>query len=595
MIHTWPSRRTLENRPRLANVAAGHALLWTLVLLPALFTALLVFRYGVDVPFWDEIAIAGLLEALDRGTLTIGGLFGQHNEHRMLVPRVLQLAVARSVGWDTRVLMWLTQGVLLMMMGGCIVLWRRSVSSRAPWALVSLALVSFVLFSPAQHQNLFWGFQICFYIPPACLLTSVILTWARKTMLGPALAAAAALSATATFSLFPGLLAWPLAAGAVLLRYGLPSRSTMGKWGLWATCAVGTIGLHFFRYEAPIQSPSVLAALRQPFTLLSGVAVCVGNPLSFGPRPVASALVTGTAVIGTFMWLLLSLWFRRNDVELVKRAGPWMILGGFGLLTAAAIAAGRVGYGLPALLEPRYASLTGWVLIGVIMLAASLRDRHPTAGAARGWMTISSAIALLYAVSFPHHLAAIQLKHRERLQSQAVYMFAYAAPTGWPMVPPWLDWPSIRQQLGHVETEGWRRRRPTAPIWIESGPPGHQCDSGAVEFATTIGSRLMAGGWAVLPTSHRAADAVMLTTGAPRQIVALQPPLIGRGDIGERFQTGDALVSGWVIDIRLAAGGEPLEFWALDAATLQAHRLCGADQDRQRHDHARRVYWRPTF
>ena len=89
----------------------------------------------------------------------------------------------------------------------------------------------------------------------------------------------------------------------------------------------------------------------------------------------------------------------------------------------------------------------------------------------------------------------------------------------------------------------------------------------------------MAGGWAVLPTSNRAADAVMLTSGPSRKIVALQPPVIGRGDVGKRFRTEEALVSGWVIDLRWAPGGEPFEFWSLDASTLQAYRLCRAGQD----------------
>jgi hypothetical protein len=464
------------------------------------------------------------------------------------------------------------------MMGGCIVLWRLSVTSRPPWTLASLALASFVLFSPAQHQNLFWGFQVCFYIPAACLLASVILTSSPKTSLGLALAAAAALSTAATFSIFPGLLTWPLATALVVVRHGLPSRDTVWKWGLWATCAMGAVGLYSFDYRAPPQSPSVLAALRQPFMLLSGIAACVGNPLSFGPQPVTSAVVTGAAAIGAFIWLVLCLWCRRNDTELVARAAPWVVLGSFGLLTAAAIAVGRVGYGLIALLEPRYASLTGWTLIGVIMLATSLRDRSTTPGPVRSWLAACGAIAVLYAVSLPHHLAAAHLKYLERLQGQAVYMFADAAPSGWPMVPPWLDWPSIRQQMDHVETAGWRRGRPAAPAWIDGGSPGPDCHSGTVEFATTIGSRLMAGGWAFLPTGNRAADAVMLTSGPSRKIVALQPPLIGRGDVGERFRTEDALVSGWVIDLRLAPGGEPLEFWSLDASTLQAYRLCRVDQ-----------------
>ena len=579
MIQIRSSRVTLENHPRRPNAATGRALLWALVSAPALLSAWLVLSYAVDVPFWDEVTIAGYLEAIDRGTLTLGSLFGQHNEHRMLVPRVLQLAVARSVGWDTRVLMWLTQIVLLAMMGGCILLWRRSVTSRAPWALASLALVSFVLFSPAQHQNLFWGFQICFYIPSACLLASVILTSSLRASLGLALTVAASLSTAATFSIFPGLFTWPLAAALVVVGHGLPKRDTAWKWSLWATCAVGAIGLYFFDYEVPPQSPSVLAALRRPFLLLSGVAQCVGNPLSLGQQHITATVVTGTATIGAFIWLLLCLWRRRNDAELVARAAPWVVLGSFGFLSAGAIAAGRVGYGATALLESRYASLTGWALIGVIMLATSLRDRSTTPGPARTWLAVCGATALLYALSLPYHLGAAHLKYLERLQSQAVYMFADAAPSGWPMVPPWLDWPYIKQQMNHVETAGWRSRRPAAPTWIDGRPLGPECVSGAVEFATTIGSRLMAGGWAVLPTRNRAADAVILTSGSSRRIVAVQPPLIGRGDVGERFRTEDALVSGWVIDLQLAPVGEPFEFWSLDASTLQAYRLCRADQD----------------
>ena len=155
---------------------------------PALFAAWLVFRYGLDVPFWDEVTIAGYLEELRHDRLTLEALFGQHNEHRMLVPRALQLAVARTVGWDTRYLMWFTQGILLIMLSGCIVLWRRTIVSRTPWALLSLVLVSALLFSPGQHQNLLWGFQICFYVAPACLLASTILTSSPKITLGPALA-----------------------------------------------------------------------------------------------------------------------------------------------------------------------------------------------------------------------------------------------------------------------------------------------------------------------------------------------------------------------------------------------------------------------
>ena len=100
------------------------------------------------------------------------------------------------------------------------------------------------------------------------------------------------------------------------------------------------------------------------------------------------------------------------------------------------------------------------------------------------------------------------------------------------------------------------------------------CDFGAVDALLTVEPRVMAAGWAFLPTAGRAADAVLLTAGPSRRIVVLQPPLGGRGDIGARFNTDDALVSGWVIDARPAIAGEQLEFWALDAKAMRAYRLC---------------------
>ena len=145
--------------------------LWVLVGVPALFTAWLVQRYGVDVPFWDEWTVATLLQQIDDRTITLGALFAQHNEHRMFVPRSLQLAAAVSVGgWDTRVGMWLSQCLLVATLGGCTVLWRRSTLGCGPrHTVLPLALVSWILF-PLHNIRICSGdFKSVFiFLPPAC-------------------------------------------------------------------------------------------------------------------------------------------------------------------------------------------------------------------------------------------------------------------------------------------------------------------------------------------------------------------------------------------------------------------------------------------
>jgi hypothetical protein len=359
-----------------------------------------------------------------------------------------------------------------------------------------------------------------------------------------------------------------------MFAHGFPTRQTAWKWALWCVCGASVMALYFYDYTAPPNSPSPLATLAKPLTLLAGFAATVGAPLAFGQHPLRVAIIAGGAATSALAWLLYCLWRRRADAELVLRASPWIVLSAFGLLTAGAIAVGRLKYGYLGLLEPRYAALTVWVLVGVVMLAAIVRESSGRPAARRTWATVCLSVVLLYSFSLPHHLAGIRHTYRERLQSMAVYTFAEAATAGWPMVPPWVDWNTVRAAQFQVERDGWRSLRPEAPVWMNTGSPSPNCEFGTVEALLTVAPRVMAAGWAFLPTAGRAADAVLLTVGPSRRIVAVQPPLGGRGDIGARFNTDDALVSGWAIDARPALAGEHLEFWAFDANAMRAYRLC---------------------
>lgn len=551
--------------------------LWVLVALPVMLGVWLVYRYGVDVPFWDEWTIASLLQRIDDGTLTLATLFAQHNEHRMLVPRVLQLLAALAVGWDTRAGMWLTQGLLFAMLVGCIAVWRRATPGHSPTrSPLTFAVVSLILFSPAQHQNLFWGFQVCFYLPAACLLASTLVAQSPTIRLGSALAVISALSTVATLSLFPGLLTWPLAAASVVLARGRPHRETGLAWSGWAACCAGVLAIYFLRYEPPPGSPSVWAALANPLMLLRGAAACMGGFMAIGTQPVRLSTIAGSALTMAFLSVLAVVWRRRADASLVASTAPWIVMGSFGLVTAAAIAAGRVGYGYVAMLESRYTSLTAWTLIGVVMTSAILRERLRTPATARMWSAAVAATLVVSAIGLPYHLASVRREHNERLQSLAIYTFAEAAPRAVPMLPPWLDWPTYRHELMHVEKSSWRKARPAAPTWVDNDQQAPHCEFGAVEFLVPAGPQTLAGGWAYLPSPERPADAILVTTGSARRITVVQPPLIGRTDVDETFHRADALVIGWTLEFRRPPPDETMEFWALDVKSLRAYRLCDA-------------------
>jgi hypothetical protein len=532
----------------------------------------LVLRYAVDVPFWDEWALGDLLIAYRDLPTFLTGLTAQHNEHRMVVPRAIQVLAALIDGrWDTRVGMWISQCLLILTLAACVVLWRRSLSDRtSPLALVALGLVALVLFSPAQHQNLLWGFQLCFFIPAACLLVSLVVSSPGRPV-GAALAAAAVSSTIATFTIVPGFLTWPLSAWAIVIGR-TPCRVAWVQWSGFGVCSALVALAYFSGYDIPSRTPPVVPQLTAPTTLLQLAAACLGGFFAIGTDPVRTATVAGAFIMALFGWSVTTVWRHRTDPTLVRACAPWLVIGAFGLTTALAISLGRGGYGPVAMLESRYTTVTGWTLVSIVMLSTILWERLATTQAALRWVCAVLAIGVASGLSIPHHVSAIRRSHVERLQSLAVYQFAEIATRGEPMLPPWMTWPHYREQLITLEEQGWRRRRPSTPAWlVDDG-----CEFGATEFGTAAGPRLFAGGWAYIPGRGQPAHAVLVTFTAngSRHIDAITYPDTGRARVGRAPAAGLGLVSGWTVEARAPRADETEEFWALDVESLEAVRLC---------------------
>ncbi len=72
-----------------------------LTLAPLVFLLCVIFKYAVAVPYWDQWELVPLLEKMDAGGLTFHDLWAQHNEHRILFPKIIMLALARLTGWNT--------------------------------------------------------------------------------------------------------------------------------------------------------------------------------------------------------------------------------------------------------------------------------------------------------------------------------------------------------------------------------------------------------------------------------------------------------------------------------------------------------------
>jgi hypothetical protein len=70
--------------------------------LPAFFLFQEIRRNAVNVPFMDDWQFIPLLEKASTGQLTLGGLWAPHDEHRLLIPRIVIIASMFAFKGDHR-------------------------------------------------------------------------------------------------------------------------------------------------------------------------------------------------------------------------------------------------------------------------------------------------------------------------------------------------------------------------------------------------------------------------------------------------------------------------------------------------------------
>ena len=138
-----------------------------LAMLPLVVLLRTFASYAVDLPIWDEWwSIVPLLQKYFSGTLVWGDFWAQHNEHRLLFPKLLMVGLARLSGYDTRWEMGCSV-LFALLFYACVGvhLWRnrRILGMERSWYWL-WALTAYAVFSLRQHENWFWGFQVQWYM-----------------------------------------------------------------------------------------------------------------------------------------------------------------------------------------------------------------------------------------------------------------------------------------------------------------------------------------------------------------------------------------------------------------------------------------------
>ena len=152
-------------------------MLIAIAIAPAVLIAVVIARYAVDVPYFDEwdndIAVHMMYL---RGTLTPGALFYQANDSRPMVPRIIWLVSDIATHSSRRAEMWISFICVCITSACLFVLADKTIPQHA---LLLLAIANWFLFSTVQYENWLWGNQLMVFLPVTLFMTALVVTYSR--------------------------------------------------------------------------------------------------------------------------------------------------------------------------------------------------------------------------------------------------------------------------------------------------------------------------------------------------------------------------------------------------------------------------------
>ncbi|MGY6628164.1 MAG: hypothetical protein ACXIVL_06575 [Oceanicaulis sp.] len=535
---------------------------------------LAITLYAVNVaysplPYWDQ------WERVTPGQ-HLSDMFVQHNEHLLVIPSLFFLIDTAVFGGRN---VFLLASILLIqgIHAGLLIWLARRAGARGSGLLLAGGLTVALLFSGAQIENLYWGFQVQFVIvyllATACFTVTVLARPGWK-----ADAAAAALGLAAAFSFSAGLLVLPAAAvGALLAGRGW---RRIGVLAVSAAVAafIYSRGMQTFNHSNPGDALGhvieivyyTIVYLGAPFGYALSESPLAGYAPAF-QDPIEGAKLFGAAGLAASLLLVpLTLWRSGPIARLVLLLVAGLVVGA-GLLTAM----GRWELGAQQAFASRYATpvLIFWVAIAALVwsFARSLPRQSWRAGAmlALGGVQLLAMLLLLSNRDIWMDMAHSQ-RNRTVAAESAILTGALdreALAGIYPSPELVLERSQLlaRERLSVFgrEEAGWLNR-PLAEF-VSEADAGACIGAVDVRFALeTSGAapgsfRLAGWGW---NSSRRESPRAYLVVDSDGIVRGYGRRAIDRPDVTAALPVVDDLRTGWIANVR-AEPQEPLIVYAL--------------------------------
>ena len=320
-----------------------------------------IYLFGVNVPVGDQWEIIPLIEMSQNGDLVLGDLFDQHNEHRILFPRIIMLTLAHITHYNTIAEMYFSWVIQLLIFAILVMMYKQS-SGLSELSLLAFMPISWLVFSLRQFENILWGWQIQIYLCVLGFIFSVYML-ERAEKIDAKFLLAIFGGILSTFSFVNGLLVWPT--GLIFLY---TTKANKRLKGFWLIFSISIYYLYFYNWVRPQYHPSPYYIIENPLKSFLYFVVNIGSPLGFTPE---IAFAIGLILLVSAIIFFIILWHH----GLLKENANWLSLIFFSFASSFAMTVGRAGFGVGQAFSSRYVTITLLGVIGLYLVIINNREK----------------------------------------------------------------------------------------------------------------------------------------------------------------------------------------------------------------------------
>ncbi|MEY2488151.1 MAG: hypothetical protein QOC70_93 [Verrucomicrobiota bacterium] len=577
------------NQPRPWPIIFRRALVFGLWSLPAICAFYMMWTHWVSVPFWDEWDTpGGQLASYYRGTLTFAELCSQHNEHRLLFPRLIWLPLAIVTGWDVRHGMVLTFCFVCLGSAGLYQLLRSANGTAAGRAFV-FGLMNLVLFSPRQYETFLVGAQGQTFVPTFLLVLALLVNLSGKSLPTKTIMNAA-IAQVSAYSFGNGMLVWlfafPLETRSADLPASRPTQRIFWR-AVYVLMAGLSVASYFISYRHPSAAPPVVSPIAQLPAFLRFVLVWIGSLFSVG-----APAICGAVVLFLFGGLAaMAIWQMRRGGNW-RLHYPWLVLGCYTVISGCVAAIARLGFDYSMAGDARYTAFSAFLYIAVLGLGLSvyteMKPRAFTARIALSAALVSLAVILtLWAITFQKERRLLGIFTPAWKHSLLVLRWSAAIPQN-PEIHLLSPYP-LQQTVETIHTlaenDALRPRLVSQRLAnaILERPNTDATSAGSLDEARLESTgNLVFQGWARVPDRARPADCVVLgfeTSDGGWKPFCVVETGGSRPDLARHFGIGalaHAGFSGRMDASSIPRGDITMKAWAIDLQNERALPMGGS-------------------